>query len=951
MSASGTTARIDLETFAVSALGGVAGQGFAIELRQEHLIGVGLENGEAVVAAYSADTLGELNGSVRTRALTEPQRFIAGTSYGYVVDRLGFSTIDLASMTIAHDEPSAQRGWHDLALDSEERAVACMGAAVSESDAALYDVGDAQSPYRFLRRFPADEPAGVLAIAAGLAYVTHADGRLDVVRYVDREQNGTGPSITLAAGSTVDAQTSEVEAGSVVSVLAAVTDDRQVSHVTFSIDGDEQRSDTSYPYETAFRVPHSRVGETVTVSATAFDTAGNASFTTLALQVVQDTTAPRVLEAIPNVPVRLATPRIAVSFSEPIDAATAAVSLVGHGPDLEFGTADDESIDVDLSLENAPRGRDQILYAFPQSRLTVGYYEGRIPTTVTDAAGNALADEFVWRFFVGAETPVVELQPGGRIVDDLGATSSLSIALVVEEGKTYLIELSTNADDANFELRSTAQLLVESGTFSRNAGALIAFEALTTGYYSFALTGTSGSVDVRFFEANPLEVGVASAAVFENTGQIDRWVFQAVAGDVRSAAVISPAASGRISWSVVDSVTSVQRAGTGGPYSATEPFGIERDGVHVLRVEAIDASLIGEYTISLSDVPPPIPVVHDGLVSQASVELGSERPFFAVQFDPSRPIAVKLSSDDGLHAWLRVRLPTADPFYERPFLRAGVTPNWHVGDRSNPTGTIEPLRFTEPGEYLFQIQPSGLGQPTGTCRLEISRPPATSVAVDGTLSAWRSQNPFAFHRYDVDAPVGTPFVVHTEARDSASGGITTRLVDDLGVTRRTVSSINFFGAASHSTAPLRVLDEGVSIEQFWGSHSGEYRFSIVPVAPPSTLSLPGGMAGVIQTVGERHYRRFHANAGDTLEMDVNFLVDNDNPDFGLWGRVRIWVESTDFILDSVIVRIREIRGGTDSFEVPLPRTGSYIIEVDGEAPAGSTRGHETGGYTASLRIR
>jgi Bacterial Ig domain len=95
-----------------------------------------------------------------------------------------------------------------------------------------------------------------------------------------------GDTLPPTVGITSPADGSQVRRNDTVTITASVSDNVGVARVEFSVNGVLRCTDTAPPYTCAWRVPNS-AGVTQTLTAKAYDGAGNAASDTRRVTVVR----------------------------------------------------------------------------------------------------------------------------------------------------------------------------------------------------------------------------------------------------------------------------------------------------------------------------------------------------------------------------------------------------------------------------------------------------------------------------------------------------------------------------------------------------------------------------------------------------------------------------------------------------------------------------------------
>jgi hypothetical protein len=258
-----------------------------------------------------------------------------------------------------------------------------------------------------LTTLPTPGIAHALALYGGLAYVADGEAGLQVVNYLAYDAGNQPPSLSLEADFPLDP--AMAEEGKLVEVTALASDDVQVARVQFYVNGTLLGTDGNFPFTQSFVTPLIDPGiETnlFTLSARAFDTGGNATWSTeYSVRLVPDATPPRVRSKFPGAGAIVgSTDTVAAYFSEAIDPATANPNtflLVSAGADAAFGTADDAILPGGV-LDY--RGSIEAVFLSMSAPLPPGLYGVVVRQPLADLAGNPITPEAVWTFWVLGQT-------------------------------------------------------------------------------------------------------------------------------------------------------------------------------------------------------------------------------------------------------------------------------------------------------------------------------------------------------------------------------------------------------------------------------------------------------------------------------------------------------------------------------------------------------------------
>jgi hypothetical protein len=390
---------------------------------RERINDVGIRGGHLFVATqsrlltYSLGGLGDgVVGSVTLgffpEGITQRRRMFLGNLHALITSYPGYDVVaitdpgNLVKVGIARD---ATGNSHKQIVDNGSGlGVMAVGANPRDDGThhvSLYDLKDPTDTTRFLTTLTTPGIAHAVSMYNGLVYVADGLAGLQVVNILPYDAGILPPTVQLTADFSLDPPFAEE--GKLVEVRAEVTDDVQVARVEFYVDGVRVGTDGNYPFEQTLVTPLLGADRTqFLLRARAFDTGGNSAWSTeYTVVLVPDATPPAVRSRYPvSGAIVGSTDTVAAYFSETIDTATLSHDtflVVAAGADGVLGTADDERLaggvmDYRNSLE-------AVFLTFPAT-LEPGLYMVWVRPPISDLAGNPLANEVVWTFWVLGQT-------------------------------------------------------------------------------------------------------------------------------------------------------------------------------------------------------------------------------------------------------------------------------------------------------------------------------------------------------------------------------------------------------------------------------------------------------------------------------------------------------------------------------------------------------------------
>ena len=359
-------------------------------------------------------------------------RLFVGSGLAYVTYSTGVQVFDLSDPlhpARARQNNTAQVGWKQIVANGSGLGLAAVGPNSSDDgahDVSLYSLGADGTGLQFQTTFPTPGLAFAVSIYNGLAYVADGSAGLEVINYRAFDSLGIPPTIRLAASFPLNP--AQAEEGKAARVTALVSDDQQVSHVEFYVDGVKVATDGNFPFEQYFITPLLADGRThFRLRARAVDTGGNATWTDeISVALVPDATPPRVKRTFPTAGAIAGSINLVMAYlSEPIEPSTltpASFSLRFAGPDGLLRTPDDQTIQADSVTFRSEL--NAVALGF-DSNLPPGLYLAAVGAPLADLAGNVISPAFQWQFWV----------TGGVDTDHDGIPDQIEIALGLDPNK------------------------------------------------------------------------------------------------------------------------------------------------------------------------------------------------------------------------------------------------------------------------------------------------------------------------------------------------------------------------------------------------------------------------------------------------------------------------------------------------------------------------------------
>jgi hypothetical protein len=304
----------------------------------------------------------------------------------------GYITADVSnpdSPKYLNDLPTAAAAGQAIALNGSGIALT-VGSDLNGPAVNVFDASNTSTSGQFLTRFDLRQSATAVAIGEGIGFVADGSGGLQVVNYLPFDTRGVPPtaSLSLPASAIVGTSsngTPQVVEGSVLPILANVSDDVQVRNVELLVNGQVVQNAVSFPLNFTAALPSiaQNVSNTVTLQLQAVDTGGNVGLSApLTVQLVPDPIPPKLISSnVANGSTHGSLFRtISLDFSKPLDESTV--------NDSTFKLTGPNGVVALQNIEFRRNGAG-VLITYPV--LAVGNYQFTIDAAhVTGRVGNSL---------------------------------------------------------------------------------------------------------------------------------------------------------------------------------------------------------------------------------------------------------------------------------------------------------------------------------------------------------------------------------------------------------------------------------------------------------------------------------------------------------------------------------------------------------------------------------
>ncbi len=359
-----------------------------------------------------AEFLAEIAAPGHFDGMTGRRRLFVGGGQAYVTSVPGYAVFDVrvpaAPLPLGDAVDHGPRSFKQIVLTGSGLGVAVAGINQENDDThnvRLYDMGNPADTTRFLTTIPTPGLARALTLYGGQAYVADDTRGLQVVNYLAFDRQRVAPNLTLTTSLGTGVAT--VEEGTFLGLTAVATDDVQVRHVEFHVDGQRVATDGNFPFEHGLFAPAlTPERPRFTVRARAFDTGGNSRWSAPIEFTLTPETVPPVVDSVAPAAQGVvgSVTTLAVTFSEALDPATVSggnFDLRGAGLDGVFGTADDLNPPAGSVSYNAAAATVILLLPEP---LPAGLWRVTLAGELTDRVGNRWAGPLTWSFQAGAFT-------------------------------------------------------------------------------------------------------------------------------------------------------------------------------------------------------------------------------------------------------------------------------------------------------------------------------------------------------------------------------------------------------------------------------------------------------------------------------------------------------------------------------------------------------------------
>lgn len=294
--------------------------------------------------------------------------------------------------------------------------------AQEHQGAGLFDINDRADTARVLAQFDTPGFARAVDVIGGLGFVADSAAGVQVINYLQRDNAGQAPTVTLQTPADADPNTPglQVVEGSAIDFSVDVQDDVLVRSVELLIDNQVVSTDIAFPFDGLPEIGGFLGNGQVAIQARATDTGGNVGVSdTIFVELVPDTFAPRVEMVSPGNNDFIPTTSVFTTFdfTESVNPTTLDASgfTLVRASDQQIFTA------TDLRFSRNNRIVD-ILFA---DLGAAGEYNFQTNlSAVQDVAGNAMSDTPIDLSYTAIVADTVFTNPAGGSFNDLANWSN-----------------------------------------------------------------------------------------------------------------------------------------------------------------------------------------------------------------------------------------------------------------------------------------------------------------------------------------------------------------------------------------------------------------------------------------------------------------------------------------------------------------------------------------------
>lgn len=410
-----------------------------------------------------------------------------------------------------------------------------------------------------------------------------------------------------------------------------------------------------------------------------------------------------------------------------------------------------------------------------------------------------------------------------------------------------------------------------------------------TGTYALVIDGTgtaTGTYTFRVYEARPIDRDTVIAGAISVAGEDDAYTFEITAPQ---RVYFDALAGSRLTFNW----TLYSPAGAeifGGDFTDEDTLLLATPGTYQLVVEG-QGSGTGNYQFELVSVPEPTTTpIEIGQVTSGSIAIRGESDFYTFAAVAGQRVYFDAQVGSRLVFDWRLTNPAGGTVFSDDFT------------------DFDTLVLSQSGTYTLRLDAEGAG--TGGCQFElvsVPEPTTTPInigdVVSGTIAVRGERDYFTFpaeagQRVYFDAQLGSQLDYDWVLRNPFGGVVFSDDFQDIDTT--------ILSATGTYTLEVDALT----------THTGDYRFRVIPVAAPVVQPILVGqvVAGNIGAIGEVDVYTFDVAAGTVITFDAQ-VGSSSIFDWRLRNPSGTSVFNANF---------------SDRTNVTLTAAGTYSLEIDAD---------------------
>lgn len=465
------------------------------------------------------------------------------------------------------------------------------------------------------------------------------------------------------------------------------------------------------------------------------------------------------------------------------------------------------------------------------------------------------------------------------------------------------------------------------GSFNSSVKLNKLIELTETGLYNVLVDGTLNEPGAYIISRSCLKK-ITTTKVLKDTlsGVSKIYGFTAQAGKKYNLAFQSSSLSQTIYFNVKDQLNNSLTSGNVYRFGETSVFPVNKTGNYIVEINSNNA--IGDYSISLNEVNPPVQVNPGEQLNlnDTIFKLGEHRfySFHGHQNDAFNFI-LKHTGNSSLCAYLYVYEPkSSEEFYTQ---KSGYTASTYTNTSTRENHTSPSLLDNDKDlmihVYAYNSQ-ADIANYTGSFSVVVNKPSVKDIVFDSNTADTISVSGFNYYRF-----TGTPNQVVNLAilGRNLNGAIYATVYDINRQNVTSTSAAQYFG----ETQPFRLtrVDPYLVISYGYNGVSGEYTIGLANIEPPADINLTMPTTTIsdnISILGDRQYYRFPA----IMNQAFNFNL--EHPTGNLNAYLRVYKPDASAFFHPYSGTFANLTTNTstriaDNVPALIPESTDYIIEV------------------------